>query len=84
MGIREEVDRLVNDRGAGHKRLIEYVIRQVNAKRPLADVLEDPYIVNRATPLERRALLEEPEIVDAVSEDVISGLRAQLEAIVGE
>jgi hypothetical protein len=84
VGIREEVDRLVNDRGAQHKRLIEYVVRQVKAKRPLADVLEDPYVVNRSTPLERRALLEEPEIVDAVSDDVIQSLRRQLEALVGE
>jgi len=83
MGIREEVNRLVNDRGAQHKRLIEYVVRQVKAKRTLADVLEDPYVVNRSSPLERRALLEEPQIVDAVSEDVLDGLRKQLEAIVG-
>jgi hypothetical protein len=83
MGSREEVNRLVNDRGAQHKRLIEYVVRQVKAKRSLADVLEDPYVVNRSTPLERRALLEEPEIVDAVSDDVLESLRKQLEAIVG-
>jgi hypothetical protein len=83
VGIREEVARLVNDRGAQHKRLIEYVVRQVKAKRTLADVLEDPYVVNRSTALERRALLEEPEIVDAVSEDVLETLRRQLEAIVG-
>ena len=47
-------------------------------------MLEDPYIVNRAEPLERRALLEEPEIVGAVGDDVLNALRAQLEAIVGE
>jgi hypothetical protein len=83
VGIREEVAKLVNDRGAQHKRLIEYVVRQLKARRTLSDVLEDPYVVNRSTPLERRALLEEPEIVDAVSEDVLDGLRKQLEALVG-
>jgi hypothetical protein len=83
MGIREEVAKLVNDRGSRHKRLIEYVVRQLSAKRPLADVLQDPYVVNRSTPLERRALLEEPQIVEAVSDDVLESLRGQLEAIAG-
>jgi hypothetical protein len=83
MGLREEVDKLVNDRGAVHKRLIEYVVRQLGAQRPLADVLQDPYVLNRSTPLQRRALLEEPEIVDAVSDDVLATLRSQLEALAG-
>ena len=83
MGLREEVEKLVNDRGARHKRLIEYVVRQLGAQRPLAEVLEDPYVLNRSTPLERRALLEEPEIVEAVGDDVLATLRTQLEALAG-
>ena len=32
-------------------------------------MLDDPYVVNRSTTIDRRALLEEPEVVDAAGED---------------
>ena len=81
MGIREELDRMLNDSDAGHKRLIEYVVRQLGGGRNLSEVLEDPYVTNRSNPIERRALLDEPEVVKAASDDVLAGLRAQLEAL---
>ena len=62
MGIQDEVRRLVNTESARHKRLIEYVTRQLRAGRKLADVLDDPYVVNRSNLVHRRALLEEPEV----------------------
>ena len=81
MGIREELDRMLNDSDAGHKRLIEYVVRQLGGGRNLSEVLEDPYVTNRASTIERRALLDEPEVVKAAGDDVLAGLRAQLEAL---
>ena len=51
-----------------HKRLIEYVVRQLKAGRSLEAVLEDPYVTNRLAPVDRRALLEEPEVVEAAGE----------------
>lgn len=83
MGIQEEIAKLVSDSGAGHKRLIEYVVRQLGGGRTLAAVLEDPYVTNRASELGRRALLEEPEVVEAATGEAIADLRAQLDAIVG-
>jgi hypothetical protein len=84
MGIQDEVRRLVNTESAKHKRLIEYVVRQLRGGRHLAEVLEDPYVVNRSNLVDRRALLEEPEVVEAAGgEAVIAGLRAQLEAVIG-
>jgi hypothetical protein len=81
MGIQDEVRRLVNSESARHKRLIEYVVRQLKAGRPLARVLEDPYVVNRSNVVDRRALLEEPEVVEAGGEAAVATLRAQLEAV---
>jgi hypothetical protein len=78
MDLRDEIGRLVGDKRSSHKRLIQYVVRQVAAGRPLAAVLEDPYVTNRSTTLERRALLEEPEIVQAVGAE-IDELRARLD-----
>jgi len=81
MGIQEEIRKLVNTESAKHKRLIEYVVRQLKAHRNLEDVLEDPYVVNRSTALDRRALLEEPEVVEAAGEDVLERMRVELEAV---
>ncbi|HWH13445.1 MAG TPA: hypothetical protein VNT51_01770 [Miltoncostaeaceae bacterium] len=83
MGIQDEVSKLVGSSSAKHKRLIEYVVRQVRNDRNLRDVLEDPYVTNRLNALERRALLEEPEVVAAVNEDVLQGMRAHLETVLG-
>ncbi len=83
MGIQDEVRRLVNTESARHKRLVEYVVRQVSSGRSLSDVLEDPYVTNRINDVERRALLEEPEIVEAVSDDVLTEMRARIESIAG-
>ncbi|MDX6645280.1 MAG: hypothetical protein QOK40_1007 [Miltoncostaeaceae bacterium] len=78
MDLRDEIGRLVGDKNARHKRLVQYVVRQIHAGRRLASVLEDPYVTNRATTLERRALLEEPEVVMAGGQE-IEVLRGQLE-----
>lgn len=84
MGIQDEVRKLVNTESAKHKRLIEYVVRQLKAGRRLEQVFEDPYVVNRSNAVDRRALLEEPEVVEAAGGDAaIAALRAQLEAVLG-
>ena len=83
MGIHEEVNKLVNSESARHKRLIEYVVRQLNAGRSLREVLDDPYVVNRSSTIDRRALLEEPEVVDAAGEASLATMRRELEAALG-
>lgn len=81
MNIRDEIAKLVGNESAGHKRLIEYVVRQLGAGRDLAAVLDDPYVTNRATTMDRRALLEEPEVIEAAGGAVTDDLRAALEAL---
>jgi len=83
MGIQDEVRRLVNTESARHKRLIEYVVRQLKAGRNLQAVLEDPYVINRSNLVDRRALLEEPEVVEAAGAETTARMRAQLEEILG-
>lgn len=84
MGLRDQVDKLVSDTGAKHKRLIEYVVRQLGTGRSLSAVLEDPYVTNRLGLADRRALLEEPEVIEAASEETLQQMRDQLETIAGE
>ncbi len=83
MSIRDEVAKLIGNESAAHKRLIEYTVRQLRSGRDLGAVLDDPYITNRATPVDRRALLEEPEVVDAAGGAMLDDLRAKLEDLMG-
>ena len=82
MDIQGEIRKMVGDGSARHTRLIEYAVRQLGTGRDLDDVLEDPYITNRSSAIDRRALLEEPEIVEAAGAEVLEQMRSQLEALV--
>ena len=46
------------------------VIREHRSGRPLEEILEDPYLKNRATDEQRLRLLERPDVIRAVGEDV--------------
>jgi Ni2+-binding GTPase involved in maturation of urease and hydrogenase len=82
LSIKDEVAKLIGSESAGHKRLIEYVVRQLGAGRDMAAVLDDPYVTNRSTHMDRRALLEEPEVIAAAGGE-LEHLRAQLEEAIG-
>ena len=58
-------------RSSGEDRIAQYVIREHERGRPLADVLDDPYIKNRTTESERQRLLDRPEVVRALGHDVV-------------
>jgi hypothetical protein len=64
-------------RSSGEDRIAQYVIREHERGRPLAEILDDPYIKNRTTPLERDRLLDRPEVVRALGQDVVESARGQ-------
>ena len=63
-------------RSAKEERLAAYVIREHDRGRSLADILDDPYIRNRATEQERARILDRPEVVHALGEDVVESLKS--------
>lgn len=81
MGIEDEVANLLQTQSAKHKRLVDYVAGQLSAGRDLQEVMEDPYVTNRISVVERRALLDEPKVVEAAGDDVLARMRARLEAL---
>lgn len=83
MSIKNEIAKLIGSESASHKRLIEYVVRQLGSGRDLEAVLDDPYVFNRSTSIDRRALLEEPEVVEAAGGAALDELRAKLEELIG-
>jgi hypothetical protein len=53
-------------RSSKEERLSAYVIREHERGRPLAEILDDPYVRNRATPQELARLLDRPEVIHAL------------------
>ena len=50
----------------------EYVVREHHSGRSLVDILDDPYVKNRCTPDQVRRVLERPEVVHALGDDIAS------------
>ncbi len=48
--------------------LAAYVIREHSQGRPVEEILDDPYLKNRATEEQRIRLLERPEVIRAIGE----------------
>jgi hypothetical protein len=57
-------------RSSGEDRVTAYVLREHERGRALSEILDDPYIRNRLTPEERARLLDRPEIIRAVGDDI--------------
>jgi hypothetical protein len=57
-------------------RVVAYLIREHERGRSLNEILEDPYVRNRTTPHERERLLDRPEVVRALGDDVVGQARS--------
>jgi hypothetical protein len=62
-----------SSRRDGH--LVQYVLREHRHGRQLDEILDDPYLRNRATPAQRARLLDEPDVVAAIGERSVADLR---------
>jgi len=63
---------------AKEERVTAYVIREHERGRPLTEILEDPYVRNRATPQELARLLDRPEVIRALGETNVEAERQRL------
>jgi hypothetical protein len=61
-------------RSSHEDRVAAYVIREHERGRALGEILEDPYVRNRCTPQEVKRLLDRPELIRALGDDVVSGV----------
>jgi hypothetical protein len=52
--------------------IAEYIVREHRRGRSLGDIIEDPYVTNRCTPEAIRRVLERPEVVHAIGEDIVA------------
>jgi hypothetical protein len=68
----------LSSRSQGEERIAQYVIREHHRGRPLAEVLQDHYVTNRCTPEQIRRLLDRPDVVHALGDDLVSDAKAQV------
>jgi hypothetical protein len=74
MGLGDFFRNLFN-RSSHVDRVAAYVIREHERGRSLSEVLDDPYVKNRTTPQERERLLDRPEVIRALGDDVVGQAR---------
>lgn len=55
---------------SGEERAAAYIVREHKRGRALNDILDDPYVKNRCTEREIARLLERPEVVHALGDDI--------------
>ena len=63
-------------RSGAEERLAAYVIREHDRGRPLEEILEDRYLINRTTPSQRQRLLDRPEVIRAIGGDAVEQAKA--------
>ena len=66
-------------RSTAEERVAQYVIREHERGRALAEILEDKYVVNRLqSPAQRARLLDRPEILHAVGNETAEAAKASV------
>jgi hypothetical protein len=66
-------------RSSQEDRLGAYVIREHDRGRTLAEILDDPYVRNRANPQQIARVLDRPEVIHALGSSVVSAEQERLE-----
>ena len=68
----------LGSRSQSEERMGQYVIREHHRGRPLHDILEDHYVTNRCTPEQVRRLLDRPDVIHALGEDLVNETKSRL------
>jgi hypothetical protein len=76
-GKKDEGEGAAEHRGGISKEeaLAAYIVREHRQGRSVEDILEDPYLKNRASEEQRIRLLERPEVIRAIGEDTAAMAR---------
>lgn len=65
-------------RGSGEEHVARYVIREHDRGRSLEEILADKYVQNRLSPEQQKRLLDRPEIIEAISGDMLEAAKASI------
>ena len=67
----------LSTRSQAEERIAQYIIREHRRGRPVQEILNDHYVTNRMTPEQVRRLLDRPEVIHELGEDVVMDLRVE-------
>jgi hypothetical protein len=65
-------------RNPAEEHVARYVIREHDSGRPLDEILADKYVQNRLTPEQQKRLLDRPEVIEAISGDMLEAAKASI------
>jgi hypothetical protein len=66
-------------RSTQEERVAVYVIREHDRGRTLDDILDDPYVRNRLSPAEVARLLDRPDVIKAIGDDMAEAVKRDLD-----
>jgi len=64
-------------RSQAEERIAQYIIREHRRGRPLNEILQDHYVTNRMSTEQVHRLLDRPEVIHELGEDVVTSARAE-------
>ncbi len=67
-------------RSSAEEHVARYVIREHDRGRSLDEILQDRYVQNRLSPEQQKRLLDRPEIMEAISGDMLEAAKASVGA----
>ena len=65
-------------RSSKEERIAAYIIREHGRGRSLNEILDDPYVRNRASEREIARLLERPELIEALGRGTVAEAQEEL------
>ena len=68
----------LSSRSQSEERVTQYLLREHHRGRPVAEILEDPYVTNRLNPEQIKRILDRPEVIHALGNDVVADARTAL------
>jgi hypothetical protein len=68
----------LSSRTQSEERIAQYVIREHHRGRPLQDILEDHYVTNRLSAVQTTRLLDRPDMLHALGENLVNETKSTL------
>jgi hypothetical protein len=68
----------LSQRSQTEERIAQYVIREHHRGRPLIEILDDHYVTNRLSKEQIHRLLERPEVIHALGDDLVAATRDRI------
>ena len=68
----------LSSRTQSEERVAQYVIREHNRGRPVREILEDHYVTNRLSAEQVKRLLDRPDVLHALGENLVNETKTAL------